>query len=369
MYVHPDKGHLTSILKRESNVTLQLRGLFQTRQGLVVGLLMTAILAPQLGTVNPVTASGTRDVRAWITIASTSPGIGCSVDVSVEVLGEGEAVSGLSVAIAFFNDGASLASSDEAVTDSDGIAYLAFDTSSARDGDNGWLDINLAGTYAGGKDIAPRSNGDCASGGTLIALETTISTDQAKVSETAGDAVLIDGIPEYQQARSLSCEYASIQIATMSFGDPIWEDDSFAEIGQDDNPHLGFRGDIDGPWGITDDYGIYAEALVPHIQLHGYIAEVSYSADAGYLQAQLDAGHPTLVWFATRGDTSFYETDANGNSFKLVPYEHVVVVYGYDNGGVYISDPGNGAYGYLSWSWFLDAWSVLDGMALSIYPA
>ncbi len=350
-------------------MTFQPIGRYQGRHCLVVGLLIAAIVLPVLATATPVAASGTRDVRAWITIASTSPGIGCLVDVSVEVLGGGEAVSGLPVAIAFFNDGASLASSDEAVTNSDGIAFLAFDTSSASDGDNGWLDINFAGTYAGGREISPRANSDCVSSGTLIDLEATISTSQASVAAPSGEAVLIAGIPEYQQARSLSCEYASVQIATMSFGDPIWEEDSFAETGLADNPHFGFRGDIDGPWGITDDYGIYAEALVPHIQAHGYVAEVSYGADAEYLRSQINAGRPTIVWFATRGDTSFYETDANGNTYKLVPYEHVVVVYGYDEGGVYISDPGNGAYGYLSWSWFLDAWSVLDGMALSLYPA
>ena len=78
------------------------------------------------------------------------------------------------------------------------------------------------------------------------------------------------------------------------------------------------------------------------------------------------AGHPTLVWIATQGETGFYEEDENGNPFKLVPWEHVAVAYAYDEGGVSISDPGTGALSYLSWGWLLNAWSVLDGMALSI---
>lgn len=180
---------------------------------------------------------------------------------------------------------------------------------------------------------------------------------------------IIPGIPAYQQARSLSCEYASVFIATSAFGNPIYEDDYLWSIPESDNPHYGYRGNIDGAWGNTDDYGIYAEALVPMLESRGYVGEVSYGADADYLQAQIDAGHPVIVWIATRGDTGFYETGADGASFKLVPYEHVVVAYGYDDAGVYVSDPGFGGLEQLSWDWFLSAWNVMDGMSLAVYPA
>lgn len=187
--------------------------------------------------------------------------------------------------------------------------------------------------------------------------------------QEGGPAVMIDGILPYKQSRSLSCEFASLSIATSVFGAPIPEDEAIALTTWSDNPHFGFRGNIDGPWGVTDDYGIYAEALVPILEVHGFAGEVAYVPDAGYLQAQLDAGHPTIVWIATRGDTGFYETDADGNVFKLVPYEHVVVAYGYDDWGVYIADPGPGVLSYLEWDSFLDAWAVLDGMSLAVYPA
>lgn len=206
----------------------------------------------------------------------------------------------------------------------------------------------------------------------LYAGQNLTIPDGSTASVTAADggssSTLLDGVFAYQQARSLSCEYASVFIATSVFGNPIYEEEYLGSTPSSANPHYGFRGNIDGPWGVTDDYGIYAEALVPLLEQYGYVGEVSYDPRAEALQAQLDMGKPTIVWIATRGDTGFYETDETG-TYKLVPYEHVVVAYGYDNGGVYISDPGNASLSYYSWDWFLPAWSVMDGMALSVYPA
>lgn len=121
--------------------------------------------------------------------------------------------------------------------------------------------------------------------------------------EEGTEAVVLEGVVAYQQSRSLSCEFASIYIATSVFGAPISEEESIERTTWSDNPHFGFRGNIDGPWGVTDDYGIYAEALVPILDMHGFAAKVAYVPEASYLQAQLDAGHPTIVWIATRGDT------------------------------------------------------------------
>lgn len=194
------------------------------------------------------------------------------------------------------------------------------------------------------------------------------SSGSATSPDEAYSGVFVEGIPAYQQARSLSCEYASVYIATSAFGDPINEEEYLASTPSADNPHFGYRGDIDGVWGRTDDYGIYVEPLVPTLNAHGYAGEVSYGADASVLRAHLDAGHPVVVWIATRGDTGFYETDADGNSFKLVPWEHVVVAYGYDADRVYISDPGAGTFSSMDWDSFLSAWSVMDGMALAVYP-
>lgn len=202
--------------------------------------------------------------------------------------------------------------------------------------------------------------------GTELVIPGSTSTEPEVASVSSGS--VIDGVFAYQQSRSLSCEYASVYIATSVFGDPIYEEEYIDSMPSSANPHYGFRGSIDGPWGITEDYGIYAEALVPLLEARGYRGDVSYDPRAEVLQQQLAAGVPVVVWIATRGDTGFYETDGTG-SYKLVPFEHVVVAYGYDSGGVYVSDPGQGVLTYYSWEWFLPAWSVMDGMALAVHPA
>jgi uncharacterized protein YvpB len=133
------------------------------------------------------------------------------------------------------------------------------------------------------------------------------------------------------------------------------------------NPHWGYRGDITGSWGNTTDYGIYARPLVPALNTYGFGAEAWYG-DSNDLVAQLDLGRPTLVWIGARGEAgSFDEYTADGSRFQLTPFMHVVLIYGYDNGGVYVSDPGNGALKYWDWDTFEWMWGVMDGMALSIW--
>lgn len=202
--------------------------------------------------------------------------------------------------------------------------------------------------------------------GTELAIPGTGSV--AGSPADASTRVTLDGVQAYQQSRSLSCEYASVYIATSIFGNPIYEEEYINTVPQSANPHFGYRGNIDGVWGITDDYGIYTEALVPLLNARGYVGEVTYDPRAEVLRAQIDSGAPVVVWVSTRGETGFYETDTSG-TYKLVPYVHVVVAYGYDDGGVYIADPGNGSLTYYTWDWFLPAWSVMDGMALTIHPA
>jgi uncharacterized protein YvpB len=182
-------------------------------------------------------------------------------------------------------------------------------------------------------------------------------------------APVITGVLPYQQQRPLSCEFASVYIATAIFGNPIWESVSIAATPLDPNPHNGFRGNIDGQWGNTDDYGVYAEALVANLGTHDFVGEVSYGADAASLRAQLDLGRPTIAWLGYWGETGSYETDSTGSTYKLVPGYHNVVAYGYDDNVVYIANPGTGTLETYSWDTFLMMWAVMDGMALSVYPA
>lgn len=322
-------------------------------------------------------AGSFRGVDAWITVDSVEPGAGCAVDVSVEVRDGSDAVSGAEITASLSVDG-SLLSSDIESSGSSGLAYLSVDTAWAEAGSSARLDVNVGGDYAGGMTL-DISDGGCASEPSMITgyAEAWIpsesdeaSVDQAAEGAAAPDDVAYISVPTYHQARNLSCEYAALSIATGGLGSWVSEYQFDELVGYSANPHWGYRGDINGVWGNTTDYGVYAEALAGPLAQFGFQGDVFYGeGDTSGLTARLDAGQPTLVWIGLWGDTSFYETLDDGTSFKLVPGYHVAVAYAYDDWGIYLSDPGTGGYRSFSWDEFIPMWNVLDGMALSVSPA
>ncbi len=184
--------------------------------------------------------------------------------------------------------------------------------------------------------------------------------------EPVSGPVFAADVPAYQQMYSLSCEYAAAYIATSAFGWGVPELAFIERIGFSANPHWGYRGNIHGAWGGADDYGVYPEALVPTLNEFGFMADVFYGGDASALTARIDAGMPVMTWLGYFGDTAWVQEDEG--AYLLAPGLHVVTVYGYDDWGVYLSNPGRGNLDYYAWGDFLSMWSVLDGMALAVAP-
>ncbi len=176
-------------------------------------------------------------------------------------------------------------------------------------------------------------------------------------------------VPSYVQQRNLSCEYAAAVIAMGAYGVWISEYEFDGLVGWSENPHWGYRGDITGWWGNTDDYGVYAAALAPAINAFGFWADQFYAqGDSSALIRRIDSGAPVIVWLGLWGDTSFYNWTDDGTRYKLVSGMHVVVAYGYDDYGVWVSDPANGNKYQYDWGTFMSYWNVLDGMGLAVGP-
>lgn len=333
---------------------------------------MMAALAVLMG--GPLLAPGaltqSAPVDAWVEVATARPGAGCAVAVTVEVRSGGGAVEGAEVAIALSIDGTSdVVSRDFRISDGSGMAWLSFDTSAAAEGAKLWLEVMVNGDYIGGQSVWVTGDSGCdgaASGVDLggDVLAATGGETEAQAS-AGGGQVVIPGIVAYHQQRGLSCEYAALAIATGTIGGWVSEYDFESVIGLSDNPHWGYRGYIDGSWGNTDDYGIYAEPLVPALNQFGLNGEAFYGG-RGDLTARIDQGRPTLVWLGMWGDTSFDAYAGDGTAYQLTSGMHVMVAYGYDDGGVYLSDPGSGGLLYYDWGTFEWMWSVMDGMALSV---
>lgn len=184
----------------------------------------------------------------------------------------------------------------------------------------------------------------------------------------AQDSALIKGFPSVGQWYNLSCEYTAAAAVTLYWGNLVSQRDFIREVPDNPNPHLGFRGDINGTGGLTD-YGVYAEPLVPVLERRGYNAVVFYGG-VTRLKNNVSAGVPVVVWLTVgkNVDRPVYRKTIAGDTFKLVPGEHSVVIYGYDDGGVNIMDVGDGGFYYTDWDSFLRRWSYFDQIGLIIFP-
>lgn len=196
------------------------------------------------------------------------------------------------------------------------------------------------------------------------------ATDAGSDGGNASDPSLVSipNVPLHAQEHNLSCEYAAAFIATSALGNGVPESAFINNIPEAKNPHYGYRGNIDGPWGGTDDYGIYPEAMVPVLNAHGFGADIFYSeGDTARLTSEIDAGNPVLVWLGMWGNTR--QTLHDDGTYTVAAGDHVMVAYGYDDSGIYLSDPAHGEYRYYDWGTFVWMWSVLDGMSMAVYPA
>jgi uncharacterized protein YvpB len=325
---------------------------------------MVAVFAA--GLVIPV-ASAQSAVTVWAEFSSINAPQGCVVEVSID---GGPALAGASMSlVATDDDTGAVISSDSGTANERGIAWLGLDTSAANPTSKLWASVSVNGGYLSGRTVRVTPDGSCGGSPTLVTMDGSVPSTAGDEPNSPGgsNAVVIPGAFGYQQERGLSCEYSALAIATGMLGDWVSEYDFEAVVPLNVNPHWGYRGDITGSWGNTDDYGIYAAPLVPALNIYGFGAE-SWYGDSNDLVAQLDLGRPTLVWIGARGEAgSFDEFTADGTRFQLTPYMHVVLIYGYDDGGVYVSDPGNGELKYWDWDTFEWMWGVMDGMALSIW--
>jgi uncharacterized protein YvpB len=202
----------------------------------------------------------------------------------------------------------------------------------------------------------------------LFALGYT-GISSAKAQEVLPTSAKITNMPVFPQQHNLSCEYSATRAAVARWGGTLSEVDFINYIGTNPNPHLAFRGNINGSFGGTMDYGIYAEPLALYLNSRGYYTKL-LTGDIAEFKAEIVRGRPVVVWVPSgMSYSNVYKTSYEGLDFKLMPYEHAVTVYGYDENGIFVADPAFGSYDYYSWNSFIRAWGYLDKMAMSVWPA
>lgn len=185
--------------------------------------------------------------------------------------------------------------------------------------------------------------------------------------------VLLADVPAGRQSRSLNCEFQTASDLAWYFGLPYTWDEIFRLVGHDPggNPHKGFVGRSldDPPGGIyPDGYGVYAEPIAASLDKIGLDATVHYGESRTWLQKQISAGRPVMVWATAdmiAREPELWVAD-DGEVVKGVRHEHTFLAVGYDASGVWLNDPWDGKRHYHNWNVFLPSWDSLDRMSLVV---
>jgi uncharacterized protein YvpB len=149
-------------------------------------------------------------------------------------------------------------------------------------------------------------------------------------------------------------------------GVPVTEEEIVAALPRNDNPHLGFRGNIDGPYGSIDDYGVYAEPVLQVLNSRGLRATLIDGGLEG-IKAAIARGNPVVAWVTYNCSVRTpVVTTIGGQEVTLVPYEHVVVVTGYNDSGVWANDPYDGQEHFYATADFQRALGYFGNMAIEV---
>jgi uncharacterized protein YvpB len=149
-------------------------------------------------------------------------------------------------------------------------------------------------------------------------------------------------------------------------GIPLSEAEVLAALPLSDNPYLGFRGNVDGPTGGIEDYGVYAGPILDILTNRGLQA---WPVEGGLdgIKGALARGNPVIAWITYDCWPSTPTSQMIGDQeVILVPYQHVVVVTGYSDSGVWANDPLDGQEDFYTTADFERAMGYFGDMAIEV---
>ncbi|MBA4385700.1 MAG: hypothetical protein C0410_13260 [Anaerolinea sp.] len=201
--------------------------------------------------------------------------------------------------------------------------------------------------------------------------ETPIKPTITSQSPTATPFLLpeeayIRGFVGHRQAYSIGCE-TSVAVDLAAFYDvTITEYDFQTNLPLSDNPDLGFVGDVNGPWGQIPPYayGVHAAPVVNLLTKFGVPVEGGKGYTLDEIKAQLAQSKPVIAWVIGHMEYSdpVEYADKEGVISIVAPYEHVVVLTGYNADTVRYNNEGR--YADVKIETFLKSWGVLGNMAV-----
>jgi uncharacterized protein YvpB len=198
----------------------------------------------------------------------------------------------------------------------------------------------------------------------LSATPRPTHTDTATVESPTKVVLHIAGYP---QTLPLSCEARSAVDWAAHFGVVIDELEFFSRLPASDNPDLGFVGDVHGKWGQVppNPYGVHAEPVAALLRDYGVDAQASRGLTWETIRDEVTAGRPAIVWVTGHVWSHVKPIDytsADGVVVTVAPYEHTVMIIGYDENNVLVLD-GRKVY-WRAREMFLKSWAVLGSMGI-----
>jgi len=202
---------------------------------------------------------------------------------------------------------------------------------------------------------------------------TPLARDEGAVD---GEAIQDGELPEshyiwnilgHRQFFPIGCEASAADDWAKFFGVEVNEFAFQVRLPISDNPDLGFVGDVNGPWGQVPPYayGVHAGPVAGVLNEHYGINAVALKGfTTQELKDQIAADKPVIAWVVANCTWSepYEYTDKEGNKVITAPYEHVVIVTGYDERSIRYMN--NGKFYDIPTEYFERTWSVLGNMVV-----
>ena len=178
----------------------------------------------------------------------------------------------------------------------------------------------------------------------------------------------IKGLIGHKQAYSLSCESATAVDWAGYFDVDILEYDFQVALPHSENPDYGFVGDVNSPWGQIPPYayGVHSAPVADLLVEYGLPAKSVKGYTLDQVRQKLSESKPVIAWVIGRmvWSPSVEYVDSEGRIAVVAPYEHAVILTGYDVAADTIRFMSNGKFYDVPTETFLTSWAVLGNMAV-----
>ena len=188
-------------------------------------------------------------------------------------------------------------------------------------------------------------------------------------NRTVPASAFVSGFNGQAQSYNLDCEARSAVDLAAYFGVNISHSDFLARMPKSDDPNVGFVGNYTDSRGKIPpaSYGVYQEPVAELLRQYGLPAIGVYAYNADALKTQIANGSPVMVWVVGNTEIGYsvpYTAASTGRTTYVVPYQHTVVVIGYDSQGVTIQD--GGMKYSRDWTTFNLSWGALGNRAIYV---